>query len=46
MKEKIVSNLASLTEELTASSVVELNDAEISKVAGGLYLAEEMLDSK
>ncbi len=43
---KIVRDLATVTEELTAPAVVELTDGEISKVAGGLMLAEAMLDAK
>ena len=46
MNHKIVRDLASVTEELTAPAVVELTDVEISKVAGGLMLAELMLDGK
>jgi hypothetical protein len=47
MKEKIARDLASLTEELTAPAVVELTEAEISAVAGGMMeLAELMDDSK
>lgn len=43
---KIVRDLASVTEELTAPAVVELTEGEISKVAGGMMLDELMLDSK
>jgi hypothetical protein len=46
MNNKLVRDLASVTETLTAPAVVELTDGEISKVAGGLLLAEEMLDGK
>ncbi len=46
MNNKIARDLASVTEELTAPAVVELTDGEISKVAGGLMLAELMLDDK
>ena len=45
MNEKIARELASLTDELTAPAVVELTDAEISAVAGGLYAGPELADS-
>lgn len=46
MNKKLVSDLASVTETLTAPAVIELTDGEISKVAGGLLLEELMLDGK
>ena len=36
MADKIARELAASTEELTALAVTELNEAEISAVAGGL----------
>lgn len=36
MTDKLARELASATEELTAPSVTELSDAEISAVAGGM----------
>lgn len=46
MSDKIARDLASVTEELTAPAVVELTEGEISMVAGGLMLADAMLDGK
>ncbi|HYW17200.1 MAG TPA: hypothetical protein VE891_13740 [Allosphingosinicella sp.] len=46
MTKKIARDLASVTEELTAPAVVEMTEGEISRVAGGVFLAEEMLDGK
>ena len=46
MNKKIVRDLASVTEELTAPAVVEMTETEISQVAGGLMLADLMVDGK
>jgi len=40
MADEVARNLASITEELTAPAVVELTDAEIEAVAGGLRSPE------
>ncbi len=46
MNNKLVRDLASVTEELTAPAVVELTETEISAVAGGYMLADVMADDK
>jgi len=40
MADEVARNLASITEELTSPAVVELTDAEVEAVAGGLMAAE------
>jgi len=40
MADEVARNLASITEELTAPTVVELTEAEVEAVAGGLMYAE------
>jgi hypothetical protein len=42
MNSKIVGDLASVTEELTAPAIVELTEVEISAVVGGLYSGAEL----